>query len=739
MDYALATGRVRDGSRGLAGVPVSNGELITRTAADGSFQLEFGPDVHRYLTVTTPDGYRPGAGCWRRLPLAGGEAVSGADLTLDFALEAEPPSARDRFRFAHVTDPHVVTHDEEALRQPGHGMADPDEFAACVEAIERDGREREPGLAFMLATGDLTDYGTPAQLRAYRRVADAAATPILPGIGAHDTNQLLHGMGAGEWRTGRMDWLADSSFGVTCTGDYERMCGPTHYSFDFGGCHFVMVSNESFLFSAYDWIRVQRWLDSDLALQPLGRPIVIGTHMPPTREWLDHVTRHHVVLVLHGHTHASKAFRYRGALILSTPSLSFGDNAAGPRGYRLIDCEGGRFTSELLPLRTLMRRRSSPAAVAGLREAWRCRLPGNAHRGAMLVVGKGADAGALVPLQDENGVERCGVCRVCLNDGTVQWHTRSDASVRAGVAGGPDGSCFAMSLTGRLLCIDGQSGEERWRTDTPGHPGRWVAVTPAYDAVRGLVAAGAKSGYGAYDAATGAERWYTRFSGTQDLIADPVGDKQGHCGRPIIHDGLLVTLVPRRSLMALRLDDGRIAWEYVLTGTQDWWSAPVAVGDRVVSGGEPDELVMVEAATGAEVWRRDVLGPSDFAVNYLSGIAIAGDRAFLGALDGRALCVSLETGEVLWEMRTGIGVLEMAPHQRRIASVIAPPAYADRGPLRGRVLVCGMDAVLYVLDAQNGPVMEQASLPAPVTAPPVPTEDGLLIATYDGILTRFAA
>ena len=738
MDYALATGRVRDGSRGLAGVPVSNGELITRTAADGSFQLEFGPEVHRYLTVTTPDGYRPGAGCWRRLPLAGGEAVSGAD----FALEAEPPSVRDRFLFAHVTDPHVGTHDEAAQRPPGHGMADPDEFAACIEAIEQDGREREPGLAFMLATGDLTDYGTPAQLRAYRSVADAAATPILPGIGAHDTNHLLHGMGAGEWRarrTGRMNWLADSSLGLTCTDDYERMCGPTHYSFDFGGCHFVMVSNESFLFSAYDWIRVQRWLDSDLALQPPGRPIVIGTHMPPTRAWLDQVTGHHVVLVLHGHTHASKAFRYRGALILSTPSVSFGDSAAGPRGYRLLSCDGGRFTSELRPLRTRMPRRSSPAALAGLRVAWRRRLPGNAHRGSPFVVGEGADAGVLVPLQDENEVQRCGVCRVRLSDGAVRWHTRSDASVRAGITGGPDGSCFAVSLTGRLLCIDRESGEERWHTDTPGHPGRWVAVTPAYDAARGLVAVGAKSGYGAYDAATGAERWFTRLSGTRDLTADPVGDKWGHFGQPIIHEGLLIAFVPRRSLMGLRLDDGRIAWEYALTGTQDWWSTPVAIGNRVISGGEPDELVMVEAVSGAEVWRRDVLGPTDFDVNYVSGITVAGDRAFLGALDGRALCVSPDTGEVLWQMRTGIGVLELAAHQRRIASVIAPPVYVDRGPLSGRVLICGMDAVLYLLDQRTGGVVDRAILSAPVTAPPVPTGDGLLIATYDGILTRFAS
>ena len=123
----------------------------------------------------------------------------------------------------------------------------------------------------------------------------------------------------------------------------------------------------------------------------------------------------------------------------------------------------------------------------------------------------------------------------------------------------------------------------------------------------------------------------------------------------------------------------------------------------------------------------------------MSGIAVAGDRAFLGSLDGRALCVSLDTGDRLWQMRTGAGVLEMAAHQRRIASVIAPPVYVDRGPLSGRVLICGMDAVLYLLDPQTGGVVEQASLSAPVTSPPVPTGDGLLIATYDGILTRFVA
>ena len=729
-------------SGGLAGIAVSNGELVTHTASDGSFRLEVSPEAHRFVTVTTPDGYRPGPTCWRSVPSTGTEG-NGAELTLDFALQAEPRSLSDRFDFAQVTDPHVVTGDEKGLKQPGLGMADADEFAACIDRIERDGVERDRPPAFMLATGDLSDYGTLAQLREYQRVADAAATPILPGIGAHDTNELLHARPATEWRevrrTGRLDWLADSSFVITCTDHYERICGPTHYSFDFGGCHFVMVNNESFLFSAYDWIRVQRWLARDLALQPPERPIVIGTHMPPTREWLDQVTRHRLALVLHGHTHASKAYRYRDTLVLSTPALSFGDNATGPRGYRLIHCQGGRFTSELLPLRTRPPQRPSPPAIAGLRQAWRRRLPGSSHRGAMLTVG-GADGDAvIVPLQDENDVVRCGVCRVRLADGAVEWHRPTDASVRAGITPGPDGSCFAVTLTGGLLCIDAATGAVRWHTDTWGHPQRWVAVTPAYDADRNAVCVGAKSGYGSYDAATGAERWSTHLTGTLDLIADPVGDKWGHFGRPIIHDGLAITLIPRRSLMALRLDDGSIAWEYALPGTQDWWSTPVAVGERLISGGQPDELVMLDAATGAELWRRDVLGGTDFAINYVTGIAVAGGCAFLGALDGRVLCVGLDSGEPLWQVRTGLGVLEMAAHQRRIASVIAPPVYVTRGPLRGRLIVCGMDAVLYLLDPENGAVAERAPLPVPVTAPPVPTDDGLLIATYDGVLTRFRA
>ena len=50
-----------------------------------------------------------------------------------------------------------------------------------------------------------------------------------------------------------------------------------------------------------------------------------------------------------------------------------------------------------------------------------------------------------------------------------------------------------------------------------------------------------------------------------------------------------------------------------------------------------------------------------------------------------------------------------------------------------------MDGVVYVLDAQSGRVVEQASVSAPVTAPPVPMSDGVLIATYDGVLTRFSA
>ena len=108
-------------------------------------------------------------------------------------------------------------------------------------------------------------------------------------------------------------------------------------------------------------------------------------------------------------------------------------------------------------------------------------------------------------------------------DGRVVWHTKTDSAVRNSVAISADRGVFAVSHCGRLSRFDLDSGKVVWSRDLWGFPQRWVAASPVV--ADGTVCVGAKSGYSAYDAASGQLRWEARYSGTLDLSADQAGDK----------------------------------------------------------------------------------------------------------------------------------------------------------------------------------------------------------------------
>jgi outer membrane protein assembly factor BamB len=254
---------------------------------------------------------------------------------------------------------------------------------------------------------------------------------------------------------------------------------------------------------------------------------------------------------------------------------------------------------------------------------------------------------------------------------------------------------------------------------------------------------GAKSGYAAYDLATGGQRWVTRFTGTRDLIADEVGDKWGSYASPVLCGDLLVAFVPRRALVAMNREYGRIVWERELQGTQDWWAAPVAVpdkrpeglcGDLLVSGGDDGKMILLKPDSGEALWHREVIPGKPYAANYVTGLAVEGERVFAGTVDGQVLCCSLETGEILWRFQSGENLLDMAAHHRGISTVLAPPLV-----YRDRVIGCGVDGGLYTLDPASGQCVSRTQFDAPISAAPCILDDGLSVATWDGRLYRFAA
>ena len=705
--------------RALSNVLVSNGEHVVRTDHNGRYVIEAIPasdlgtqngvhaalGSHSYVWVSVPDGHSAYGGFFRPAPQS--------SSAIDFTLAADPGYVSPAHSLAHITDTHVHTHDGR--------VAGVDELGEDLEHLRE-----HAGPDMLVATGDLSNWGTMAELGAYEKVTGSLGTPVYSVFGGHDGDQELH---------------EGPGWGASCVRNYERVLGPVYYSFDRGGRHFVAYAKEDYFFSAYDLIRKERWFWQDLAAQPEGREIVLMMHTPPSRRFLDQLQAYNVTLVMHGHTHSSKVFTYGRTMVAGLTPLSFGGSDSNPRGYRMVEFDREKFRFELVPLgrdRRGSRTVASPPASEGTLGdlVWQTKLPTNTHRATPVL----HNGDLLVSLQDESSRQENGVCRVGLADGRTVWRVRTDSAVRNRVTVADAGVCLAVTSTGRLFCIDAASGEVRWHADTPEFPDRWIATSPVV--ADGVVFVGAKGGYAAYELASGVPVWNKRFVGTPDLTADEVGDKWGSYASPLVFEGLLIAFVPRRGLVALECETGQVAWEHPMAGTQDYWAAPVMADGRLVSGGGQGELLAVAPQSGEDLWCEEVMpeprNEDDSPMTpsaeqrYVSGLEVDGDRIYASTSQGQLVCCALDTGVVYWTFQSGRDLLDMVPGRRGVRSLLAASAVVG-----DTLLVPGLDGVLYRLDPSTGVPVGSATFGSPLTAAPCLLEDGFVVTTWDGHLFRY--
>ena len=189
------------------------------------------------------------------------------------------------FSFVQLSDAHVGF----------SGPPNPLGTAAFERAVEViNGLEPRPDL--VLFTGDLThdteDPGEHAQrMRLFQKIAGGLKVGLVKCVpGEHDA-----GLDGGDL--------------------YRSVFGPTHYSFDHGGVHFIALDNVS---RAKPEVGPEQlaWLRNDVARFPRTAPIVVFTHRPlfdlkPEWEWftddgdevLNALAPFQNVTVLYGHIH----------------------------------------------------------------------------------------------------------------------------------------------------------------------------------------------------------------------------------------------------------------------------------------------------------------------------------------------------------------------------------------------------------------------------------------------------
>lgn len=229
-------GTVRDtAGRGMAGVVVSDGLVCVRTDDAGRFTLPAAHDYARFVFVSTPTGaWFPTGAFWQ--PIVA-DKTEGYDFVLKRRKETD---ARGGHRFIHFSDSEIgeINETEERWR---------DELKAFAAS---------DGAAFIVHTGDICYH---AGLVSHIKLMNTTnmGLPVYYTVGNHD---LVREGGYGEYL-------------------FESLYGPSCYSFNAGGVHYVVTPMRSGdARPSYTTERVAAWLKNDLALIPRGTPVIGFNH-----------------------------------------------------------------------------------------------------------------------------------------------------------------------------------------------------------------------------------------------------------------------------------------------------------------------------------------------------------------------------------------------------------------------------------------------------------------------------
>jgi len=626
----------RDDGRALAGVGVSDGLTVTRTGDDGTFSLPARDDAE-FVWVTVPSEYHA---------LVPGWFVDVRDRDdaqrLRFALDPRIEAPRAGCRFVQVTDLHVSVDEGARLRPlieagvvapPGVDVTGDTTAAELRADLETIVTRVAPD--FIVATGDLADYGQREELEAYREAITDLGVAVASIPGNHDHLSVLTREAIDEFFS---EWATrDDTEGLDAGAAFQRevfggnwrraksgrvpwvdVMGPLYYSFDWGGVHFVAYDGEGLRRYGDDYPQ-DEWLAADLATVARDTPVVVCTHFPEDRDFYrSRFADVRLVASISGHWHGTRVWHDSGAVHWTSSTLGFGGIDYTPRGYRVVDvdADGARSRWETI---------EAPAAVP------------------LQVSGRGATSNGRVVVALEAGDAT----------GTVSalgsWSAELRAAARGGVAA-DDQHVYLLDLGARMTALDAHTGETRWSHDLGDPSVRWsLGVPVVHD---GRVYVGSPMSVHAFEATAGTELWRTELA-----PADWAASWSGVTAC----DGTVVIGAVNDELHLAALDaaSGAVRWRQNGRDISGVSATPAIAGDVVVVARAPGWLAAHALDDGTRRWKV----PLDDA--WPIAVAIAGDLALVRSASGAVTAHELVDGDLRWTCLLDPGPRAARPYSRR--------------------------------------------------------------------------
>jgi outer membrane protein assembly factor BamB/predicted MPP superfamily phosphohydrolase len=610
--------------------------------------------------------------------------LAGVFFLLPLALSAEPSS----FRFAWLSDTHVgSTTGEEDLR-------------ATVKDLNS-----QTGLAFVIISGDLTEYGSRDQFRLAKEILDGIKIPCYAVPGNHDT----------KW----------SESGAT---DFPRMWKADRFVFDYGGFRFIGL-HEGPVMKMGDghWAPQDvRWLAETLKKLPdPNQPIILVTHYPlddGIANWyvvLDLLKKYNIQAVLCGHIHRNNSAIFEGVPGIMARSNLRGGAPVG--GYTIVDVKDGHTltVSERAPggetkppWHSIVLERhdfskdtntyprpdfSINNRFPNVKERWH-------YDTGYTIASTPAVWNDLAIVGDASGV----VYALSTKTGKPKWQFKTQNAVYTTPDVAGDTVVFA-STDGNIYALNAGSGKELWRFKTE----RPIVACPKI--ANGIVYIGSSEGkFRALDLANGHLVWqYDRLDGFVET-------------RPLVYEGKVIFGAWDQHLYALDAKSGKLVWKWkgdrsgtMLSPAACW---PVAAHGKVFIVGPDRKMTALDAKTGDPIWRT-----GSYMVRETIGLSEDQSRFYVRSMQDffYAFSTTASHPEKIWEVNAAFG------YDINSAMIVEKS---------GVVFYGTKNAVLYALDAKTGAIKWEHRSGVGVMNTVVPLSGSQVLTTdFDGHIALIEA
>ena len=679
--------------KGLAGISVSDGKNVVKTSPDGSFELPANPQA-RFVTVTTPSGYRPGDAHYIRIE-PGREKYNFGLVRTGYT---------GAFEFVQIADPETPTPKEWLDNLKAYVAANP--------------------TAFIMHTGDIC-YKPGQEFHAANVRTRHMGVPMYYIIGNHD----LLGGDYGEQH-------------------YENLFGPVWYSFEVGNVHFLalpMLGGDHA--PSYNKKQVLEWIKNDLAQTDPDKKVIIFDHdlwfqgddvvIRAGGDSID-MKKHNLVGYIYGHWHSQYVKEVDGVKTYCTSTPDKGGIDHSPACFRVfsIDAEGNisdktraRYTNIPGTLTAaLPAQHDTLAAVNGTIpvrvNAYRTVSPVTSVRVSLIENGKKGRAVSLTPQTDwswggmlavgnRKGVQAM-VTEANFADGTRLVEHRS----------------FVLTDTPAAVTVGGDWGNLGGNASHSGVAEGQAPYAPRYvwsqNAGGNIYMASPVVGDGkvfiatidddnlekcrviAYDAATGKELWQFK---TDNSVKNTL----------VYGDGLVLACDAAMQLYALDADSGEPRWTkqlnpYVLPENLHG----LAIADGVVYAGQGGYFTALNAKDGSVIWKNEAWGGGE---GTQSTTTVGEGVALVSAHWNGLFAHDIKDGKLLWKKQDS-----------KIRFRDGSPTIYD-----GLVYLASRDE-LFLINPLSGDILKSAVQPGITfegACAPVVTPKTVYVATADNGVVAF--